>query len=89
MEILDSVFDLERAVLQKMHSRKRWGKFHIRREKVIRSGFPSHLRGEVSKTIDILIKKGWIAYHDVSKGAISLNPLFREQIITKIAEGHA
>jgi len=80
--------DFERAVLQKMHSRQRWGKFHIRRETVSHSGFPSHLRGEVSKAVDSLIKKGWITYHDRSKGAISLNPAFREEILRRIAEGN-
>ena len=80
--------DFERAVLQKMHARQRWGKFHIRKENVVHSGFPSHLRGEISKTIDILVKKGWIMYHDRSKNAICLNPAFRQEILNKISEGN-
>jgi len=83
--MFDSI-DFERAVLQKMHSRQRWGKFHIRRDKVAHSGFPGHLRGKVSEAIDSLIKKGWITYHDRSKGAISLNPAFRKEILDKIGE---
>lgn len=81
---IENELDLERAVLQKMHSRQRWGKFHIRKETVTHSGFPSHLRGEVSKAVDSLIKKGWIMYHDRAKNAISLNPAFRTEILQKI-----
>jgi len=80
--------DLERAVLQKMHSRRRWGTFHIRKENITHSGFPSHLYGEVSKAVDSLIKKGWIMYHDRAKNAICLNPAFRKEILQKIAEGN-
>ena len=56
-----------------MHSRNIYGAKHIRMEKITQSGFPSHLRGEVKKSIYSLIKKGFILYAKRSKDAIQLN----------------
>ena len=56
-----------------MHSRNLYGAKHIRLEKVTRSGFPSHLRGDVKDAINSLVKKGYILYAKKSKDAIQLN----------------
>jgi len=70
---MDDLNEIEITVLRVMHSRRLYGAKHIRLEKVIRSGFPSHLRGDVKKAIESLIKKGYINYAKKSKDAIQLN----------------
>ncbi len=71
---------LEISVLRAMHSRNIYGAKHIRMEKVIHSGFPSHLRGDVKKAIYSLIKKSFILYVKRSKDAIQLNLNKNEEI---------
>ena len=56
-----------------MHSRNLYGAKHIRLEKITKSGFPSHLRGNVKDAIYSLIKKGFILYAKRSKDTIQLN----------------
>lgn len=71
---------IEITVLRVMHSRRLYGAKHIRLEKVIKSGFPSHLRGEVKKAIESLIKQGYIIYAKKSKEAIQLNKNLSKEI---------
>lgn len=78
--------DLVKAVLQAMVSRKLWKSNHLKREKVVRSGFPSHLRGAVDDTISKLIKKGYIKYYDKGRNAIQLNFEFKEEILKIICD---
>ena len=77
---MEDLSSIEISVLRAMHSRSVYGAKHIRMEKVIHSGFPSHLRGDVKKAIYSLIKKGFILYAKRSKDAIQLNLGKNEEI---------
>jgi len=55
--------EIEIAVLRAMHSRLIYGKSHKKIETVTRSGFPSHLRKEVKKAIQSLIKKEYVSWY--------------------------
>lgn len=65
--------DIEVAVLKAMHSRLIYGKNHKRVDTVVRSGFPSHLRGKVKESIFSLIKKGYIGWYHRADESIQLN----------------
>jgi len=76
--------DLEITVLKVMHSRRLYGSKHIRLERVMRSGFPTHQYGEVKKTIQSLIKKSLIVYAKRNKKAIQLNKEFLSEILEAV-----
>lgn len=65
--------EIEIAVLKAMHSRLIYGKHHKKIDTIARSGFPSHLRGEVKKFVSSLIKKGYIIWYHKADESIQLN----------------
>ncbi|MBI2507486.1 hypothetical protein HYV89_00875 [Candidatus Woesearchaeota archaeon] len=56
-----------------MHSRLVYGRHHKHLDTIVRSGFPSHLRGEVKDAIFSLIKKGFILWYHKADESIQLN----------------
>ena len=77
---MEPLNDVEISVLKAMHSRNLYGAKHIRLEKVMKSGFPTHLYGEEKKAIYSLIKKSLVVYAKKSKNAIKLNQTFSAEI---------
>lgn len=71
---------IEITILRVMHSRRLYGAKHIRIEKIMNSGFPSHLRGDVKKAIESLIKQSYILYAKRSKEAVQLNKALSKEI---------
>jgi len=53
--------DIQRAVLDKLVSRKVWGKNHISVDTLLRCGWKSHERGTVKQATKDLINMGHFA----------------------------
>lgn len=83
---MDALNDYEIAVLKAMHSRNLYGAKHIRLEKVMKSGFPTHGYGEAKKAIYSLMKKSLVIYAKKSKNAIQLNNHYLAEIQELIRE---
>ena len=49
--------DFEKSVLKAMVARDLWGSNWKKIDTIVRSGFPSHYRGNIKKAIEKLIKK--------------------------------
>lgn len=65
---------LEKTILRKMFFDKRIGGRHLGEQDLCR-GFPSHVKGDIPKSIQKLIKDGLINHHPTSYGPqYSLNP---------------
>ncbi|MBI2672002.1 hypothetical protein HYX16_03660 [Candidatus Woesearchaeota archaeon] len=77
--------DFEKSVLKAMVARDLWGSNWMKIDTIVRSGFPSHLRGEVKKTIHNLLRKGYIIWYDRSRKGIQLDKNYLEGIF-KIIE---
>jgi len=59
--------DLEKSILRKMLFDKRIGGRHLGEQDLCR-GFPSHVKGDIPKTMKKLIKDGLIDHHPTSYG---------------------
>lgn len=77
--------DMEVSVLKVMHSRGIYRSRHKRIETIMRSGFPSHLLGDVKKAVKKLIAKGFIILVKKDVGAVTLN-IRKHKEIKKIIE---
>ncbi|MEK6964290.1 MAG: hypothetical protein AABX70_07735 [Nanoarchaeota archaeon] len=77
---MESLNDFEIAILKAMHSRNVYGAKHIRLEKIMKSGFPTHLYGEAKKAIYSLMKRSFVVYAKKSKNAIQLNQALSAEI---------
>ncbi|MCW4003792.1 MAG: hypothetical protein NWE95_07770 [Candidatus Bathyarchaeota archaeon] len=65
---------LEIAILQKMYEHNLIGEKHTSEDNIPK-GFPKHLRGDVKKALDKLIRKGYVLPKITSYGLeVSLNP---------------
>ncbi|MDE1831537.1 MAG: hypothetical protein KGI02_04100 [Thaumarchaeota archaeon] len=77
--------DVSKAILRKLFYDNRIGKKHISLEN-LKTGFPSHLKGDVDKKLKKLVKENLILQHPTSYGLqYALNPQ-RVQEITNILD---
>ena len=64
--------NLEKHLLEKMIRKRIIGSNHIRYENIL-SSVPKSEMGKLKKTIDGLLKKGYLVWYSKSKKAIQLN----------------
>jgi len=68
------VDDVSKAILRKLFYDNRIGKKHISLEN-LKTGFPSHLKGDIDKKLKRLVKDNLILQHPTSYGPqYALNP---------------
>lgn len=68
------VDDVSKAILRKLFYDNRIGKKHISLEN-LKTGFPSHLKGDIDKKLKRLVKDNLILQHPTSYGLqYALNP---------------
>jgi len=68
------VDDVSKAILRKLFYDNRIGKKHISLEN-LKTGFPSHLKGDIDKKLKRLVKDNQILQHPTSYGLqYALNP---------------
>ncbi|MDE1763784.1 MAG: hypothetical protein KGH88_06030 [Thaumarchaeota archaeon] len=73
--------DVDRAILRKLLYDNRIGARHISLEN-LKTGFPSHLKGDVDKRLKKLVKENLILQHPTSYGPqYALNPQRLQEII--------
>lgn len=66
--------DVSKAILRKLFYDNRIGKKHISLEN-LKTGFPSHLKGDIDKKLKRLVKDNLILQHPTSYGPqYALNP---------------
>ena len=73
--------DVSKAILRKLLYDNRIGAEHISLEN-LKTGFPSHLKGDVDKKLKKLVKENLILTHPTSYGLqYALNPQRLQEII--------
>lgn len=73
--------DVSKAILRKLFYDNRIGAKHISLEN-LKTGFPSHLKGDVDKKLKKLVKENLILQHPTSYGLqYALNPGRLQEII--------
>jgi len=73
--------DVSKAILRKLFYDNRIGKKHISLEN-LKTGFPSHLKGDIDKKLKKLVKENLILTHPTSYGPqYALNPQRLNEII--------
>ena len=73
--------DVSRAILRKLLYDNRIGAKHISAEN-LKTGFPSHLKGDVDKKLKKLVKENLILKHPTSYGPqYALNPQRLQDVI--------
>jgi len=78
--------DVSKAILRKLFYDNRIGKKHISLED-LKTGFPSHAKGDIDKKLKKLVKKNLILQHPTSYGPqFALNPQRLQEIINIIQE---
>ncbi|MDP3780943.1 MAG: hypothetical protein Q8Q69_07140 [Nitrosopumilaceae archaeon] len=78
--------DISKAILRKLFYDNRIGKKHISLEN-LKTGFPSHLKGDVDKKLKKLVKENLILQHPTSYGPqYALNPQRLQEIIKILDE---
>ena len=78
--------DVSKAILRKLFYDNRIGKRHISLEN-LKTGFPSHAKGDVDKKLKKLVKENLILHHPTSYGPqFALNPQRIQDIITMIQD---
>ena len=78
--------DVSKAILRKMLYDNRIGAKHISLEN-LKTGFPSHLKGDIDKKLKKLVKQNLILQHPTSYGLqYALNPQRLQEIINIIGE---
>ena len=76
--------DVSKAILRKLYYDNRIGKRHISLEN-LKTGFPSHLKGDVDKKLKRLVKDNLILQHPTSYGPqFALNPQRLQEIINTL-----
>lgn len=76
--------DVSRAILRKLLYDNRIGARHISLEN-LKTGFPSHLKGDVDKRLKRLVKENMVIWHPTSYGPqYALNPQRLHEIIALI-----
>lgn len=75
------VDDVSTAILRKLFYDNRIGKKHISLEN-LKTGFPSHIKGDVDKKLKKLVKENLILTHPTSYGPqYALNPQRLNEIV--------
>jgi hypothetical protein len=75
------VDDVRIAILRKLLYDNRIGAKHISLEN-LKTGFPSHIKGDVDKKLKKLVKENLILYHPTSYGPqYALNPQRLQEVI--------
>ena len=78
--------DVSKAILRKLFYDNRIGAKHISLEN-LKTGFPSHLKGDVEKKLKKLVKENLVLKHPTSYGIqYALNPKRLQEIIGTINE---
>jgi hypothetical protein len=78
--------DTRNAILRKLYYDNRIGKKHISLEN-LKTGFPSHIKGEVDKKLKKLVKDNLVLQHPTSYGPqFALNPQRLQEIIHILGE---
>ena len=78
--------DLSKAILRKLFYDNRIGKKHISLEN-LKTGFPSHIKGDVDKKLKKLVKDNLVLQHPTSYGPqFALNPQRLQEIIGILGE---
>lgn len=73
--------DVSKAILRKLFYDNRIGAKHISLEN-LKTGFPSHIKGDVDKKLKKLVKENLILYHPTSYGSqYALNPQRLQEVI--------
>ena len=73
--------DVSKAILRKLFYDNRIGKKHISLEN-LKTGFPSHIKGDVDKKLKKLVKENLILVHPTSYGPqYALNPQRLNEIV--------
>ena len=73
--------DVSKAILRKLFYYNRIGKKHISLEN-LKTGFPSHIKGDVDKKLKKLVKENLILMHPTSYGPqYALNPQRLNEIV--------
>jgi hypothetical protein len=73
--------DVSKAILRKLFYDNRIGAKHISLEN-LKTGFPSHLKGDIDKELKKLVKENLILHHPTSYGPqYALNPQRLKEII--------
>ncbi len=80
------VDDTSKAILRKMFYDRRIGGRHLGLEDLKR-GFPSHLKGDVDKKLQKLVKENFVLQHPTSYGPqYALNHLRLQDVITILSD---
>lgn len=80
------VDDVSKAILRKLFYDNRIGKKHISLEN-LKTGFPSHIKGDIDKKLKKLVKENMILQHPTSYGPqFALNPQRLQEIIGILGE---
>ena len=75
---------VSKAILRKLYYDNRIGKRHISLEN-LKTGFPSHLKGDVDKKLKRLVKDNLVLQHPTSYGPqFALNPQRLQEIINTL-----
>jgi len=78
--------DVSKAILRKLLYDNRIGAKHISLEN-LKTGFPSHLKGDIDKKLKNLVKENLILQHPTSYGLqYALNPQRLKEIINMLDE---
>ncbi len=78
--------DVNKAILRKLFYDNRIGAKHISLEN-LKTGFPSHLKGDVDKKLKRLVKDNFVLQHPTSYGMqFALNPQRLHEIINILDE---
>ena len=79
---------IAKSVLRKLYSAGCWGKGHLLVDR-LKSGIPSHLRGNVKEALTSLIKEGLVIVYGRTKHgvAVHLNIAKKEEIEQIVLKG--
>ncbi len=81
------VDDISKAILRKLFYDNRIGGKHIALED-LKTGFPSHLKGDIDKKLKKLVKENLILKHPTSYGPqYALNPQRLQEVIDILSNG--
>ncbi|MFZ1076784.1 MAG: hypothetical protein WAN47_05070 [Nitrosotalea sp.] len=78
--------DVSSAILRKLYYDNRIGKKHISLEN-LKTGFPSHLKGDIDKKLKKLVKENLVLQHPTSYGPqFALNPKRLQEAINMLSQ---
>jgi hypothetical protein len=85
--LIKSLLDeVSSVILRKLYYDNRIGKKHISLEN-LKTGFPSHLKGDIDKKLKKLVKENLVLQHPTSYGPqFALNPKRLQEIINILGQ---